>query len=48
MAIRILSEKEQEAKDLREKTIYDYVKEGKTREEAKAIIEAIKNPSKKK
>lgn len=48
MAIRTLTLEQQAAKDLIDKTIYDYVKEGKTREEAKAIIEAIKNPSKKK
>lgn len=42
MPIRILTAEEQAAKDLKDKTVLDYIKEGKTREEAKALVEAAK------
>lgn len=42
MPIRTLTKEEQIAKDLKDKSIYDYVKEGKTYEQAKALVEANK------
>lgn len=42
MSIRTLTPEEEAAKELKEKRVYDLIKEGKTLEEAKAIIEAAK------
>lgn len=44
MPIRTLTPEEQAARDLRDKSVGQYVKEGKTYEEAKAIVEANRAP----
>lgn len=46
MPIRTLTPEEQAAKDLKDKTVLDYIKEGKTREEAIAAVKANKTINK--
>ena len=48
MPIKTLTAEEQAAKDLKDKNINDLIKEGKTPEEAKAIVLAAKAESNKK
>jgi len=45
MPIKTLTPEEQAAKDLKDKSIHDLIKEGKTPEEAKAIVLAAKAES---
>ena len=40
MAIRKLTPEEEAAKEIRPKSMLDYIKEGKTAEEARALVEA--------
>jgi len=47
MPIRKLTPEQEAAKDLENKSILDFIKEGKTLEEAKALVEANRNKSKK-
>jgi hypothetical protein len=47
MAIRTLTPEQEAAKELENKSIADYVKEGKTLEEAKALVEAARANKKK-
>lgn len=40
MPVQPLTKEQQDALDLKNKTVIDYMKEGKTLEEAKALVEA--------
>ena len=42
MPIRKLTQEEEAAKDLKDKSALDYIKEGKTPEEARAIVKAVR------
>jgi hypothetical protein len=42
MAIRTLTPEEQTAKELKNKSALEYIKEGKTAEEARTIVQANK------
>jgi hypothetical protein len=48
MPITKLTPEEEAAKELKDKSVLDYIKEGKTFEEAKALVEAARAKDNKK
>ena len=48
MSIRKLTPEEEAAKELQNKSVLDYIKEGKTAEEARELVKAAKAENEKK
>jgi hypothetical protein len=48
MPFKVVSKEEKAIREAKDKSLFDYVKEGKTIEEARAIIEEIKTNTSKK